>query len=287
MRTTELDHVPSLAVTGVATRAALRADALSDRMLTRACTGGRLARLRRGWYRDAAARPDVVSAVRAGGVLTGARRLKLLAERVWLPEHADLDVLVPSGMSLHPKPGVRGHTRPHLRHQHCPHGVAPVRVALGHAVQGESWLDAVAIVDTLINAVRRGELPWHDNVGEATIMLELQRSFVGRRITAICDGAADSGPESMARMHCLGQSWKVETQYRLEEGLTLDLLVEGCVGVEIDGGTHVEMTQYRRDRRKDALAALRHIRVMRFTYDQVMHPELMIAAIATALAERR
>ena len=277
----------ALEPTGVCHLRRLQQRGFDDRSVARLVQTAELARLRRGWYSvPSRAQQDVVAAIGHGGLLTGARRLSLIADRVWLPLRGPLDILVPGNHPEVPS-DVRVLTRPRLTQARCGNGVVPAITALRHVIETTPELDAVAIVDTLLNALRLGEVPWAEGLSEQRIVAELMRTGRGRRIARIMDAGADSGPESIARQHCLGMGWTARTQVPVNDSLTLDLEIEGVLGVEIDGSTHVEMRQYRRDRRKDAISVIDGRPILRFDFWQVMERVQMVHAIAALLARLR
>lgn len=82
---------------------------------------------------------------------------------------------------------------------------------------------------------------------------------------------AESPLETLARFHMVRAGLNVQPQYMVLGVGRVDLLVEGCVAVELDGREfHLTPKSFEEDRRRDRVLALEGIPVLRFTYVDLM-----------------
>lgn len=254
---------------GVCNTAHLRRNGINRAMLRKSLNTGSLLALRAGWYADESAHPWVVSAVTAGGHLSGLHRLKLIAPEIWLPERATWNLFAhtPSRCTL---PGARVRSRPKLSGEDLSFGVVPIEVALRHGLTDLALEQAVAVVDSLLRVARlRPRYRTAGLVDAQRILHELQRTAAGRRILRYTNLSAESGLESIVRVLLELAGHHVETQVLLPNGQRVDLLVDGVLAVELDGRTHFEKAQFESDYRKDMIASARGYATVRYTYEQV------------------
>lgn len=91
----------------------------------------------------------------------------------------------------------------------------------------------------------------------------------------------------LARVLFRSAGLEVETQVRLEGIGYVDFLLEGFLIIGIDGMTHLETSQFKKDRRRDNRALMHGYLVMRYFYeDVVFHSEQMLAEIRGVLSGR-
>ncbi|WP_231941418.1 endonuclease domain-containing protein [Arthrobacter sp. U41] len=68
----------------------------------------------------------------------------------------------------------------------------------------------------------------------------------------------------------------------------VDFLVEDCLIVETDGGSHLEPRQVKKDRGRNNASVVAGYLVLRFGYEFVVHhPEQMLAQVLAVLEQRR
>jgi hypothetical protein len=239
---------------GLAQKQQLVARGARDLDLTRAVRDGHVSRARQGWYTTLPDSDLRVRAVRVGGRLTG------------------ISAVVQAGgwvLGAHPlHVSVRANAA-RLRSQHnrrvrfntdAPGGVVlhwdaaelsergtsasvGLRDALLRVVLDEDLETAVAALDW---ALRTGAL---DEFDFEALMLRLPPDF--RHIRFWVDGACDSLPESLSRTRLRLRGHTVVSQVPLESREQIDLLVDDCVGVDVDG-EEFHLTRFERDRHKDA-----------------------------------
>lgn len=233
--------------------------------LTRAVRAGEVIRARQGWYTVLPASDARVRAVRVGGRLTGISAI--VAMGGWVaaqhPLHVSvnenaarlrtqqdrrrrLNVEAPAGVVLHWSSGdtvERGDAM-----------TVGLRDALYRVICDEALEDAIAALDW---ALHTGQL---DEFDVEALMLRVPR---GRRIPAAwLDATCESLPESLARTRFRLEGYRVESQVLLDTGEPLDLVVEGFVGVEVDGREFHE-NRFLRDRRKDLIGTIEDFHMLR------------------------
>ncbi|MGO4119876.1 endonuclease domain-containing protein [Arthrobacter sp. YAF16] len=120
----------------------------------------------------------------------------------------------------------------------------------------------------------RGHLPGNRN-GSARAALEL------------VDGSAGSAIEVVARLLFRSEGIFTQTQVDLPGIGIVDFLLEGFLIVEIDGGTHLEPAQVKKDRRRNNASTLTGYAVLRYGYrDVVFNPEKIVAEVWQVLRGR-
>lgn len=285
---------------GCARRSALVESARDAAALTRALAAGELVRIDRGVYATPATPPDVVAARRAGAVLTcvsaaawwglplvhrpttthlalpssrGARRPGVLPEGAVVHRTSALEPAGrrPRGPAATDSPRAPAASR-------WPPLVAPAPVALVHLAACLPLADAVAAVDA---ALRTGLV--------TTASLVAARPTRGwlplERVLRAADGRSQSIAESFVRVGLRGVGLHAQPQVLLDGVGHVDLLV-GHVVVELDGyAHHSDVSQFAEDRRRDRVARMHGLHVMRFTYREAVHDtRRTVAEIAAAVA---
>lgn len=243
---------------GVYSTKELHRGGLNAWQIRREVITGSLVALRHGWYATQTADPDVVSAVRAGGVLGCVSALR--KHGLWVP------------------PGYRRvHTRP-TRHgrlttrQACRAfgpvpaaltAVDPVPMALlcaARCMTAEHW---IATCDSVLNTA---EL--------STAELACEMGGPPRQVVAMmerCDRRSQSGTESIARIRLRAHGFKVVVQPQISGVGRVDLRI-GRLLLECDSVTHhTSVENYHNDRRRDRRALVDGWLTMRITYDDVMY----------------
>ncbi|MFI5084913.1 MAG: endonuclease domain-containing protein [Actinomycetales bacterium] len=98
---------------------------------------------------------------------------------------------------------------------------------------------------------------------------------------------ADSLLETIARVLFKRAGIYAQAQVRLPGVGRVDFLLEGFLVIEIDGGTHQEPAQYKKDKRRDNRTVRDGFLVLRYFYDDVVfRPEQMLAEIRSVLTGR-
>lgn len=155
----------------------------------------------------------------------------------------------------------------------------PIAVALEHALPSLEPHLAVAVGDSALNLGLLGP-------GMLDRIVETLPRAQRRRIARRFDGRAQSGLESIVRYLLQEAGIMPELQVRIDGIGAVDLVVDGWLVIELDGGTHADPASMRRDRARDAAGVLQGLRTLRFGYDAVMFgwPGVLLT-IRTALAQ--
>ncbi|WP_121370974.1 glycyl-tRNA synthetase [Frondihabitans australicus] len=232
----------------------------ADHHLTEAVRGGEVRRPRRGWYTTWPPHDRRFVAVRVGGRLTGASALAELGAWAW-NHHPRITVSVPANAArLRWKRRVR---------------VVWVRPEV--VGRGSSW--SVALEDALREAIT--EVPFEEAVAALDWALhfqilrldDLERIVQGlptdvRGIVGWVDPKCESFLESIVRTRARLAGYSVVIQRVLRTNERIDLVVNGVVGVEVDGKEYHE-NKFERDRRKDLEIVLDGEIPLRLTYSMI------------------
>ncbi|MCF8609650.1 endonuclease domain-containing protein [Gordonia sp. HY285] len=222
-------------------------------------TSGDARLLRFGWYEVGTGRRDEVEAVRRGGVLSCVSALR--RHGVWVPDHHDLHVRGnSSAVRTRPGPFCREFRRP------SPEGPAAVDdldIAVRHAARCLDDEGTVVVFDSILN---KQLMSWD----ELQYQFRDAPEYMHGRL-AKCDGAADSGPETMARLRLRRQNIKLRIQVKIDGLGRVDMLVGKYLIIEIDGWEwHSDRRQFQKDRTRDAIAHELGYYPLRFTYDDIV-----------------
>lgn len=267
--TTYLKYAGSVARTGTLLQAGF-----SERSIRNAVAVGEMSRLRHGVVALEGARPDLVAAVLANGTLCCA--------------------------SAAPFHGIWRLHEPERLHLLCAHGSATGAVIhRGTVVPPVFPLPVAGLTDTLLHALRC--LP----AVEAAVMVEsalLQgrttldylrerlpgnRNGAARAVLELVDGTAGSAIEVVARLLFRSQGIGTQTQVALPGIGIVDFLLEGFLIVEIDGSTHLEQAQVRKDRGRNNASTLTGYAVLRYGYQDVVHtPQKVVDEVWQVLRGR-
>ncbi|MFJ5954570.1 type IV toxin-antitoxin system AbiEi family antitoxin domain-containing protein [Paenarthrobacter sp. NPDC092416] len=261
---------------GVAKATDLNKAGFSDRALARALESGLVSRLKRGIYVAKGADPDVVAAFRANGRLTcvSAARFHGLWTLPGDPEGLHLSC----GNGL-PRSGV-------VNHAPCIHPVHPFLPIAGaadvllHALRCQPELEALVLVQSAVSQALvtleflRAKLPGNRN-GRARAILDLVLP------------RADSLLEVLAHTHFVRAGLRVLMHVQLPGVGEVDCLVNDCLVIELDGGTHLEAKQVKKDQYRNNASIRGGRLVLRYYYSDVVHnPERMVAEVLAVLASR-
>ncbi|MGU3292961.1 type IV toxin-antitoxin system AbiEi family antitoxin domain-containing protein [Williamsia sp. M5A3_1d] len=243
---------------GVVSRAQLIAIGVDDASVRRLIRTGELHRLRPGWFASPWADPQVVEAVRAGGVLTCLAALR--RHGLWVPEDR---------RRLHVRAAHRGSRIPDACRLHGPippptSAVDDLLCALRHAVLCLDAEGLVVLCDSALNTrLATGE--------ELATALSAAPSRI-RSLLDRCDPAAQSGTETMVRLRLRSQNIAVTVQPLIDGVGFVDLLVGERLVIECDSlAHHTGLDGYENDRARDrTLIALGYL-PMRLSYRQIVH----------------
>lgn len=113
------------------------------------------------------------------------------------------------------------------------------------------------------------------------------RNGSARRVLDLVDGTADSAIEVVARLLFRSEGIHTETQVELPGIGIVDFLLEGFLIVEIDGGTHLEPRQVKKDRLRNNASTLTGYAVLRYGYAEVVYnPQKIIEEVWQVLRGR-
>ena len=242
----------------VARTATLRNAGFSDGHIRVAVGSGQIRRLRHGVVALPGAAPDLVSAVLANGLLSCGSATT--HHRLWrLHEPAALHLLCRHGAAK----DVVVH-RETVVPQDVPWPVAGLTDVLLHGLlQGRTTL-----------AYLRGHLPGN-------------RNGAARRVLDLVDGTAGSPIEVVARLLFRSEGIFVQTQVDLPGIGIVDFLLEGFLIVELDGETHLQPRQVKKDRLRNNASTLDGYAVLRYGYAQVVYnPQKIVDEVWQVLRGR-
>ena len=265
---------------GMAQKQQLVARGARDLDLTRAVRLGEVTRARQGWYTTLPVDSLVVRAVRVGGRLTGISAIE--AAGGWVLGESQLHVSVPAHSAR-------------LRQQFDRHARLDVTNTRGVVlhwdsvdVGGRGSVASVGMMDALYRVIRDepleravAALDWalHSQLIDKfdSEMLRLSLPIDRRVVTSWADAQCESLPESLARTRLRLAGHHVVSQVPLETGEIIDLVVDGCIAVEVDGDEFHRET-FERDRAKDVTCTIAGFHALRpsaravfWQWDRVAH----------------
>jgi very-short-patch-repair endonuclease len=261
---------------GAARASALFAAGFTRTSVGKAVAAGRIVRIRRGVYSRPREADLFGLALHHNALLTCLSAAPIY--RLWTLNEAG---------PLHLSPGHKATPPGMLAHGRCLHATHP-------------WLPVAGLADVLIHALRC--LPELESLvmvqcaaqrGDITVQF-LRRKLPGNRnarARAVLDSViprADSVLEVLANFHFCQAGLKVRRHVQLPGVGEVDFLIEDCLVVETDGGTHLEPRQVRKDRKRNNATVVGGHLGLRFGYDDVVnHPARMVAEVLAVLELRR
>jgi len=268
------------ALGGIAQKQQLVARGARDIDLTRAVRNGDVIRARQGWYTTLPADSLTVRAVRVGGRLTGISAIQ--AAGGWVLGETSLHVSVPVNSAR-----LRQQYNRFARHDTL--NTKGVTIHWDSEVVGErGTVASVGILDALHRVIRDepleravAALDWalHSNaIDEFDLqLLRLSLPQTLRGVTAWSDAQCESLPESLVRTRLRLAGHHVVSQIPLQTGEAIDLVVDGCLAVEVDGD-EFHRDRFERDRSKDLECTIAGFHTLRPSaravfgqWDRVMH----------------
>ncbi|WP_168223168.1 endonuclease domain-containing protein [Pseudarthrobacter sp. NIBRBAC000502770] len=113
------------------------------------------------------------------------------------------------------------------------------------------------------------------------------RNGAARKVLDLVDGTADSAIEVVARLLFRAAGIYTQTQVDLPGIGFVDFLLEGFLIVEIDGRSHLEPRQVKKDRLRNNASILTGYAVLRYGYaDVVYNPEKVVTEVWQVLRGR-
>lgn len=249
-----------------------------DRHLTWAVRKGEVRRPRRGWYSTWPPHDPRFIAVQVGGRLTGASALQSWG--AWLWQEPRITVSVPKNASR-----LRRASRvrvvwdpPEVAERGTNHSVG-LRDALREALLELPFEEAVAVLDWALYTEHLG-------IGEIPALVEgLPRDVQG--IVDWVDEKCQSIIESISRTRFRRAGHDVETQVPVDRNKAIDIVVDGVVGLELDGRSF-HQDSFEKDRCKDLEIIIEGRAAIRASYRMVRHGwERVLLAVETAASNHR
>lgn len=225
---------------------------------------GVLQRIRHGWFQAPGfmtPNPDVVTAVAAGGVLTGARALALRG--AWDPGGPEIPVRAAYVHRIQQRDGVHRVALPQRKNAPIIQSVDSLQVAFQIMVLTSDRATCTVVGDSLVQR----QLLSRDEMQD---LVQDYPQSVRSRIARV-DGRAESGAETLVRMWLEAENLRFVPQFVVEQlNARVDFLVEDDVVIEVDSRAHhTGELHYQRDRTRDQQLSALGYRVIRVTYEDV------------------
>lgn len=254
----------------------------SERAIRHAICDRVLVPLRRPWLVATGADPHSVRAVVLGGRLAASSALA--SHGVWVSRPNGLWVGVTHSASR--LPSLRsGEHRVWSHELFPPYDDRRWRMSVADALLQQLRVDVEPDVAASFDSAL------HQGLITAATLDQIFASAPRRfhRLHGLLNGAAESGLETMMRLGCQARGWQVEVQVKIVGVGRVDLLLDGWLVIELDGGRwHDDAASRDEDYRRDAECILLGYRYHRFRYLQVMHTlPLCLDVIQTILAGGR
>ncbi|MCZ9882393.1 type IV toxin-antitoxin system AbiEi family antitoxin domain-containing protein [Arthrobacter sp. B2a2-09] len=243
--------------------------------------------LRRGIYTIEGADPVIIAALQANGVLTCVSAARFY--NLW-------QLHEPGGVQ-----GSRSSQRSEGLHLSCGNGLVRDGV-VDHARcthPGHPYLPVAGLADVLIHALRcRPELESLVIAQSAISRGLITTDFLNAKLLGNRNGAAravldlvlpraDSLLEVLAHTHFVRAGLRVRMHVELAGVGEADCLINECLVVELDGRTHLEARQVKKDRYRDNASVRGGLLALHYYYEDVVHrPEEMVNEILTVLRHR-
>lgn len=247
---------------GVARYGDLLRAGLSRARIDRLLSSGRIRRLRRGWYADTTAKPEVKRAVQSGGTLSCLSALRYYG--VWVPPHRHMHIRMSEHHQARTALPATVHVCPLPIRKAPTTAVDSLPTALRAAVRCLDDEGIVVVLDSILNQrlLRRDQL--------AVILAPCSARI--RRLLAEADERSESGTESMVRFRLRRLGMTVQSQVFMKGVGRVDLLVGKRLVIEADSRQHhTGEAAYATDRRRDLILVTQGKLVLRLTYDQIVH----------------
>ena len=238
-----------------------------------AIASGAIVVLRRGLVGTPNADPVLRAALMPGGLLTCVSAAKELG--LWtLKDPGQVHVWTHNGRHAGPFVKHRGQ----LLAERGPGNYVAVLDCVLHAIRCRPRLEALVIAES---AVRRKAVT-RDQLLE---LLPGKRNGVRREVVCGIGDDADSPLEVIARDLFRTAGLHVETQVQIRGLGRVDMIVEGCLIVELDGfDFHWDRASFRKDRKRNNAGVLSGYPTLRYVFeDLVFTPEKVVAEVKAAV----
>jgi len=263
--------LPALTALGgvAATRVLQGEHGVHEREVRAAVARGDIVRVRQGWVALPSADPDVVAAVRVGGVLSCTSVLR--HSRVWTDHDHGVHVRVPSNVGrlssphdrrrpLEPRHSVTVH-RPQWA-SITPSPVDDSITALAVAIACQPRLSAISTLDSALNLGLTTVSALHDAFAPLPAKYRAYLSFV--------DPTSQSGLETKTRLALRSKNVRLRSQLHIPRVGKVDLVVGERLVLELDGYEwHSRKADFEEDRRRDRELTAQNYQVLRLSYEQV------------------
>ena len=244
-------------------------------LLEAAVDSGRLYRPLRGVYSLHNADDGVLAAFRANGRLTCVSAVRFYSLWLLYPPR-ELHLSCGNGV---PKAGV-------IDHGPCTHApdatypLAGLADVLLHALKCLPELEALAVVQS---ATGRGQI----TANFLRSRLIGNRNGRARAVLDLLIPRADSVLEVLAHTHFVRAGLRIRMHVILPGVGEVDCLVEECLVVELDGSTHFQPRQVKKDQRRNNAGMLGGYLTLRYYYDDVVYrPAAMVEEVLAVLRLR-
>ncbi|KIS25798.1 hypothetical protein TV39_19480 [Arthrobacter sp. SPG23] len=260
---------------GAARRSQLLAAGFKRPELEAAVAAGRLMRPLRGIYTTTTADDGVVAAFRSNGRLTCISAAPFYNLWALHPARA-LHLSCGNGV---PKPGVVDHSPcTHPRHPYLP--VAGLADVLIHALRCLPEPESLVMVQS---AAQRGDI----TAEFLRKKLPGKRNGRARAVLDLLIPRADSLLEILAHTHFVRAGLNVRMHVELPGVGEVDCLVDDWLVVELDGASHFESGQIKKDHRRSRASMLGGRLTLHYCYEDVVrHPQAMVDEIRAILRLR-
>jgi very-short-patch-repair endonuclease len=236
----------------------------------------------RTWLAAPGVHPDAVRAVALRGRLTATSALATYGVWVsspiglWIANHPTASRLPATAESEH---------RLWRAERFPPTDEKKWRVSLADALLHYACVgrepDVIASIDSALNSGRLSETQLDDIFSASPRRVRRMRKKVR--------AAAQSGLETIMRLACEAEGWRVDIQIYIDGVGHVDVLIDGWLVIELDGSAwHDDDDSKDEDARRDAELILIGYRYQRFRHGQVMRDlPICMAVIRTILAGGR
>ena len=238
---------------------------------------GDLVRIRNGWFATRNADAEQARAVRLGGRLTCASLLRQLG--LWMMPDSRLHVAVRENASRLRSPDDRRkawRARPDV----CLHwsdgrwnappnsAVDGVKASLAQYIRCASKESAVVALDSALNGTSTGA-PLISREDLTEILSTLPEKYA--RLADLVDENAQSGLETLARLHLRSKRLRVRTQVSIAGVGRVDVLIGDRLVLELDSRSHHLGDGYEKDRARDLELFRQGFIVLRVSYRTVLY----------------
>jgi very-short-patch-repair endonuclease len=267
-----MDLVGFLKNAGSAARTAtIKRAGFSDRAIRAAVACGSIVRRRHGILALPDAQVDIVAALGANGLLTCASAAR--HNGIWVLHEPRTPHLLcrhgnAQGFVIHRESVVE---TPHIR------PVASLTDTLLHSLRCLPDVESAVMVESALCQGRT-------NLEYLRERLPGNRNGAARKVLSLVDGSADSPIEVLARILFRQAGIRTETQVELPGIGIVDFVLEGRLIVEVDGESHLQPRQVKKDRRRNNAGTVNGYLVLRYDYSQIVYQrETVLAEVLQTL----